>query len=117
MSSPTLLHRAETIYDTSRAICHAAPQQVTPPQLYDILGNLDSGYGHLASQVLDHIARAAAETARQVPLTHDAGDDPAQALREAVDLIQQASAKANEVGQLLSAAQHAIAQVGYQPTT
>lgn len=42
------------------------------------------------------------------------GTDPDAAMQHAADLIEQASAKAAEIGRLLSAAQNTIAGIGHQ---
>lgn len=109
--------RAESIYDTTRAICHHPPHQLAPADLYAVLGNLNSGYGHTAAEALTHIAKAAATSSQHFTLTDsDGGTDPDAAMQHAAELIQQASAKAADIGKLLSAAQNAIASIGHQTT-
>ncbi|WP_153505356.1 hypothetical protein [Cumulibacter manganitolerans] len=112
----TLEHDIQAITDTGRAICTDPPQLLAPAALYTILATLKDGYGHIASEALTRIARAAAEAPQQLELTNDNGRaHPELEIRDAVTLIQQASMKAAEIGDLLDAAQNVIAGTGHRP--
>lgn len=108
---------AEEIYEASRTICHRPPSSMTPAELYELLGNLQGGYGHIASEALEHISSATRGMPDRLRLTHDEDGDPNQALFSASELLLQASAKARELGDLLNAAQSAVASVGHKPST
>lgn len=108
---------ADEIYEASRTICHRPPAEMTPFELYRMLGDLKGGYGFIASQALDHISTAAQSMPDRLRLTHDDGDDPNRAVLEASRLVARASAKAEELGDLLDAAQTAVGRVGYEKST
>ena len=94
-----------------RAINHLTDHGPIPaPTLYGVLGEL-KGIGHLLPQALSQLARGL-QKLLELYQVYDARD-PVDSVLEATLLLNQATRKAAELGELLEAAQAAISEQGY----
>ncbi len=105
----------ELAYESLRAINHLTGHGPIPaPIVYRILGEL-KGIGHLLPQACAQLARGLEESLHALDV-YDHRREPVESVTEAVPLLNQALRKATELGELLEAAQTAIAEQGYHPS-
>lgn len=103
----------ELTYESLRALNHLTGHGPIPaPTLYRILGEL-KGIGHLLPQACAQLARGLEESLQALDV-YDHRREPGESVTEAVMLLNQALSKATELGELLEAAQAAIAEQGYR---
>lgn len=103
----------ELTYESLRALNHLTGHGPIPaPTLYRILGDL-KGIGHLLPQACAQLARGLEESLHVLDV-YDHRTDPGESVTEAVLLLNQALRTATELGDLLEAAQAAIAEQGYR---
>lgn len=103
----------ELTYESLRALNHLTAHGPIPaPTVYRILGEL-KGIGHLLPQACAQLARGLQESL-QVLDVYDQRREPGESVTEAVLLLNQALGKATELGDLLGAAQAAIAEQGHR---
>ncbi len=103
----------ELAYESLRAINHLTGHGPIPaPTLYRILGEL-KGIGHLLPQACAQLARGLEESLHVLDV-YDHRREPGESVTEAVLLLNQALRQATELGELLEAAQAAIAEQGYR---
>ncbi len=85
---------------------------IPAPTVYRILGEL-KGIGHLLPQACAQLARGLEESLQALDV-YDHRREPGESVTEAVMILNQALHKATELGDLLEAAQAAIAEQGYR---
>lgn len=103
----------ELTYESLRALNHLTGHGPIPaPTLYRILGEL-KGIGYLLPQACSQLARGLEESLQALDV-YDHRREPGESVTEAVMLLNQALRKATELGDLLEAAQAAIAEQGYR---
>ena len=105
----------EVAYESIRAINHLTSHRPIPaPTAYRILGEL-KGIGHLLPQACAQLARGLEESLHVLDV-YDHRREPGESATEAVMLLNQTLRTATELGDLLEAAQAAIAEQGYRTT-
>ena len=103
----------ELAYESRRALNHLTGHGPIPaPTLYRILGEL-KGIGHLLPQACAQLARGLEESLQALDV-YDHRREPGESVTEAVLLLNQTLRTATELGDLLEAAQAAIAEQGYR---
>ena len=103
----------ELTHESLRAINHLTSHGPIPaPTLYRVLGEL-KGIGHLLPQACAQLARGLKESLHSLDV-YDHRREPGESVIEAVLLLNLALRKATELGELLEAAQAAIAEQGYR---
>lgn len=115
--TPSIVEDATAIYDATRAINHATifrPDGLPAPVVYTVLGNLKSGSGFGLEQALRQLASGLKESLEHYDVYEDDGRDPAQSVATATEALNEAAACASKIGELLSAAQNAIAGQGFR---
>ena len=99
------LHEATSIANTTASI--------TPPVLYEALGNLSAIAGFL-QQILPSLARSARTGGQQLELYDSEGGNPAQQLESTTQILEDAAIAAGQLRHQLQAAHSEIASVGYR---
>jgi hypothetical protein len=108
-----LVQYADDAYEAIRALNHRTWRAIPAPLAYGLLGNLNNlGYGleQLFLQLSHGLARSLTEYD-----VYDHNRDPAESVRVANKAMWTAARYAHEIGVLLSTAQTAINQQGYNP--
>ncbi|TDE88171.1 hypothetical protein EXU48_23920 [Occultella glacieicola] len=107
---------ADQAYEAIRGLNHATITTAYPaPTVYNVLGNLSHAGGHGLQQALTQIAGGLRRSLEEYDVHQDDGSDPAIAVEEAAQHLQQASELAREVGRLIDQAQAAISRQSYRP--
>ena len=99
------MHDAALIANTTAAI--------TPPVLYQALGNLRAATGAL-TEILPSLSRSARAGAEQFDLQDSDGGDPHQQLTDSVTALEDATRTAHNLLALLNTAQNKVSSVGYR---
>lgn len=103
----------ELTYESLRALNHLTGHgPIHAPTGYRILGEL-KGIGYLLPQACAQLARGLEESLQALDV-YDHRREPGESVTEAVMLLNQALRWATELGDLLEAAQAAIAEQGYR---
>lgn len=99
------MHDAALIANTTAAI--------TPPVLYQALGNLRAATGAL-TEILPSLARSARTGAEGLDLQDADGGDPRRQLTDSLTTLEDASRTAHNLLTLLDSAQAKVGSVGYR---
>lgn len=99
------VHDAALMANTTAAI--------TPPVLYQALGNLRAATGAL-TEILPSLTRSAQAGAGQLDLQDSDGGDPHQQLASGLSTLEDATRMAHELLILLDTAQGKLGSVGYR---
>ena len=99
------MHDAAMIANTTAAI--------TPPVLYQALGNLRAATGAL-TEILPSLTRSARTGAGQLDLQDSDGGDPNQQLSDSLTTLEDANRAAHNLLALLDTAQAKVGSVGYR---
>ena len=99
------LHEVASLANTTASI--------TPPVLYQALGNLSAIAGFL-QQILPSLARSARTGGQQLELYDSEGGNPAQHLASTTQILEDATIAAGQLLHLLQTAHSQIASVGYR---
>ena len=103
----------ELTHESLRALNHLTGHGPIPaPTVYRVLGEL-KGIGHLLPQACAQLARGLEESLHVLDV-YDHRREPGESATEAVMLLNQTLRTATELGDLLEAAQAAIAEQGYR---
>lgn len=86
--------------------------RITPPVLYQALGNLRAAAGAL-TEILPSITRAARAGAEQLTLQDSDGGNPHQQLADSLTTLDDATRTAHNLLNLLDTAQGKVGSVGY----
>jgi hypothetical protein len=108
-----LVQHADDAYEAIRALNHRIGRPIPAPVAYGLLGSLNNlGYGleHLLLQLSFGLTRSLTEYD-----VYDNNRDPAESVAVACKALWNAARHAHEIGVLLSTAQTAINQQGYNP--
>ena len=111
MTDHDLVQHADDAYEAIRALNHRTWRAIPAPLAYGLLGNLNNlGYGleQLLLQLMHGLARSLTEYD-----VYDNNRDPAESVGAANKALWTAARHAHEIGVLLSTAQTAINQQGY----
>ncbi len=87
--------------------------RITPPVLYQALGNLRAAIGAL-TEILPSLARATRSGAEGLELYDTDGNDPGQQLTLAVQALEEATRTTHQLLALLDTAQAQIGSVGHR---
>ena len=99
------MHDAALIANTTAAI--------TPPVLYQALGNLRAATGAL-TEILPSLTRSARTGAGQLDLQDSDGGDPNQQLSDSLTTLEDANRAAHNLLALLDTAQGKVGSVGHR---
>ena len=99
------LHEVASLANTTASI--------TPPVLYQALGNLN-GIAGMLQEILPSLARAARTGGAELELYDSEGGDSAQHLSAGTRILEDAAVTAGQLLHLLQTAHAEIASVGYR---
>jgi hypothetical protein len=106
-----LVEHADAAYEAIRALNHRTWRAIPAPLAYGLLGSLNNlGYG--LEQLLLQLSHGLARSLTEYDV-YDNNRDPAESVRTANKALWIAARHAHEIGVLLSTAQTAINQQGY----
>jgi hypothetical protein len=110
----SLVQHADNAYEAVRALNHATigGRAVPAPTVYALLGNLQSAGGYGLAQLLGQMADGLIRSLSEYDV-YDHKREPAESVAVANKAMRVAAEHARQVGELLSAAQIAINDQGY----
>lgn len=115
-STPAAVAAADEAYEAMKTLASVTGWAAQPgPDVYSVLGNLKLVAGTMLADTLRNLGTGLGQTLTDetYDVHQDDAGDPGIAAMNTADYLNQAAEKANEIGQLLSAAQVAITRQGY----
>ena len=105
----------DTVYEAMHdaALLANTTPRITPPVLYQVLGNLRAAIGAL-TEMLPSLARAARTGTADLKLYDSDGKDPQQQLAHALSGLEDATRTAHQLLTQLDTAQAQIGSVGHR---
>lgn len=110
----TVKDDANDAYNAVRAICHHLPVNSSGPTVYDLTGNLKLAAGYIMRDALAGMVSGLSRSLIDLDYYMDDKSDPSVAVAKANVHLEKAAALAAQLGDELSAAQSAVARLGYR---